>query len=134
MWVPQFRSESTNVRAIDRDGTANNRSTELISVAQTNSGMFQYFTPGARCLRIVTRKFTAPSAEEAERMWRPRIHRLIPFAFGANDSVDSGTYPVHPAYALERIRSTPAGGSIQNAMALIRGRAISRAPIIDGTR
>src|SRR5580693_6521405 len=97
MWVPKFRSARTNVSAIDSDGTANSRSTELISVAHTNRGMFQYFTPGARCLRIVTRKLIAPSAVDAERMCKPRIQRLIPLAFGANDSVERGTYPVQPA-------------------------------------
>src|SRR5580693_4656888 len=97
MCVPKFRSDSTKVSAIESDGSAKISSTELISVDQTNRGMFQYFTPGARCLRIVTRKLIAPSAVDAERMCKPRIQRLIPLAFGANDSVERGTYPVQPA-------------------------------------
>src|SRR5580658_9362959 len=41
MCVPKFRSERTKVSAIESDGSAKIRSTELIRVAQTNRGMFQ---------------------------------------------------------------------------------------------
>ena len=83
---------------------------------------------------IVTRKLTAPSIDDAERMWSPRIQRSMPLGLDGSICRESGTYPVQPAFALERRRRMPAGGSIQNAMALIRGSAISFAPIIEGTR
>src|SRR5579875_1277098 len=108
--VPKFRSESTKVRAIERDGIAKMIRTELTRMVQTKRGMFQYSTPFARCLRIVTMKLTEPRMLEMVRMWRPRIQRSIPFP-GA--STESGTYPVHPALALERMMRIPAGQSIQ---------------------
>jgi len=33
----------------------------------------------------------APSIEEIDRRWMPRIHRSMPWLFGANDSVERGT-------------------------------------------
>ena len=48
--------------------TSRNCTTSLI---QTNTGMRNSVMPGARMLRIVTTKFTAPAVEAMPMIWRP---------------------------------------------------------------
>src|SRR5215469_12894186 len=99
--------------------------------------------PGARMLRIVTRKFIEPRIDDVPRMITPTSHRLWP----KGPRTLSGAYEVQPASAApvlnlpdgsgkkkpDRIMS-PAGTIIQKDSALILGNATSRAPIISGTR
>ena len=105
---------------------------------QQNSGMRVQLIPGARMLWIVVTKLTAPASDEIERMCRLRIQRSWPLP--GSCSVDSGTYAVQPAWAApcrakKLSRSTiPPSTNSQYDRAFSRGNAMSRAPIINGTR
>src|SRR3979490_1711076 len=116
---------------------------EVVSIAQTNSGKRCMVMPGVRMFRIVTRKFIEPRIDDAPRMKTPTSHKLWPN--GPREL--SGGYEVQPASAApvanlpggsgkkkpESI-TNPAGRIIQNDSALILGNAMSRAPIIGGTK
>src|SRR5438094_10451892 len=116
---------------------------DVVRIAQTNSGTRCMVIPGVRMLRMVTRKFIDPRMDEVPRMMTPTSHRLSP----KGPRTLSGGYDVQPASAApvanlpvgsgkknpDRI-SRPAGKIIQNDSALILGKAMSRAPIINGTK
>ena len=76
----------------------------------------------------------APSIEEAERMCNPRIHRSTPCGFGPVRLEGERDVAGPAGIGVGQDQDDAGGGIIQNAIALIRGRAISFAPIIDGTR
>src|SRR5216683_365828 len=68
---------------------------DVVSIAQTNSGMRCMVMPGVRMFRMVTRKFIAPRIDELPRMNMPTNHRLWPNGPRAL----SGGYDVQPASA-----------------------------------
>src|SRR3989304_3907493 len=106
-------------------------------IDQTKSGMRVHVIPRARMLWIVTIKLIAPASDEAERMWRERIHRSWPLP-GA--WVESGGYDVQPACAAPpfaqklSIITAPPRKKSQYESAFSLGNATSRAPIMSGTR
>src|SRR6266540_1017699 len=116
---------------------------EVVSIAHTKSGRRCIVMPGVRMLRMVTRKLIEPRIDDAPRMKTPISQRLWP----NGPWTLSGGYDVQPASAApvanlpvgsgkknpDRI-SKPAGGTSQNDSALIFGNAMSRAPIISGTK
>src|SRR5215467_9425502 len=116
---------------------------DVVSIAHTNSGMRCMVMPGVRMFRMVTRKLIEPRIDEAPRMKTPTSHKLCP----NGPCTLSGGYDVQPESAApvgnlpvgsgkknpERI-SKPAGGTSQNDNALSFGKAMSRAPIINGTK
>ena len=109
-----------------------------MTIAQQKSGMRIHDIPLARMLWIVTTKLIAPTSDEIERMCSPRIQRSWPLPGAC--SVESGTYDVHPARAAPpfakklSISTTPPSRKSQYESAFSRGNAMSRAPIISGTR
>lgn len=86
---------------------------------------------------IVVMKFTAPKIEEAPAKWRLKMDKSTePPAWAI--PADKGGYTVQPVPApLSTIpparRRVREGGSNQNLILFIRGKAISGAPIIKGT-
>ena len=109
-----------------------------MTIAQQKSGMRIHDIPGARMLWIVTTKLIAPTSDEIERMCRPRIQRSWPWP--GECSVESGAYVVQPPRAAPpfakklRYSTTPPSTNSQYESAFSRGNAMSRAPIISGTR
>lgn len=103
----------------------------------TKSGAWSQEIPGARMLIIVVIKLTAPRIEDAPARWRLKIERSMePPACAAPAA--RGGYTVQPVPAplstnpptRRRVRE---GGRSQNLILFIRGKAISGAPIINGT-
>ena len=86
---------------------------------------------------IVTTKLIAVASEEIVRMCSERIHRSWPFPSPCSDS---GGYEVQPALAgpplakKDSSRTMPPKRKSQYESAFRRGNAMSRAPIISGTR
>src|SRR5215203_2844850 len=119
--------------AAARAGVAMSWMNDVVRMAHTNSGMRCMVMPGVRMFRMVTRKLTEPRIDEVPRIITPTIHRLCPY--GAR--MLSGGYAVQPESAAPPVKKPDrimraAGGIIQNERALILGKAISRAPIING--
>ncbi len=125
------------IRALVRTGVAISTSTLVTRIVQTRIGIRNSVMPGARILKIVTRKLIAPRIELVPIRVRPMIHRSVPVPlyFGP----DSGGYSVQPAAAAPPVArkpeaiSRPPSGSSQKDSALIRGNAMSGAPIWSGT-
>ena len=93
--------------------------------------------PGARMRKIVTRKFTAPKMELVPMRISATIQRFMPGP-GLYLMLLSGGYAVQPASAAPpsrkpEITTRPENGIIQKLSALMRGKAISAAPICSGT-
>src|SRR6266849_2343578 len=68
---------------------------DVVSIAQTNSGMRCIVMPGVRMFRIVTRKFSEPRMDELPRANTPTSHRL----WANGPRALSGGYDVQPASA-----------------------------------
>ncbi len=103
------------------------------------SGMRIQVIPGARMLWIVTTKLIAPTIDATPVRWMPRIQRSCPWP-GLNCADEHGVYDVQPhcappseARKLER-RTSPPMTKSQYEAAFNRGKAMSRAPIMSGTR
>ena len=131
---------STMASTPARKGLASRTRAAVTSIDQTKSGSRNQVMPGARIVIVVTRKLIAPTTEEMPRIWTPRIQRSVPWPGRKVFSV-SGGYSVQPAWALppDWVRSplymvSPPSGISQKESALIRGNAMSRAPIISGTK
>src|SRR6266516_4041239 len=90
-------------------------------------------------LWIVARKLIAPKSDPSESRCSDRIQRSWPWP-SENTLADSGGYPYHPdleaPYLAKKLRyrTTPPKRKSQYDSALSRGKATSRAPIINGTR
>jgi hypothetical protein len=56
-----------------RDGRANTTANEVARMAQQNRGIRTMDIPGARSLKMVTMKFTAPTVLEMPRKARPTV-------------------------------------------------------------
>src|SRR2546426_4701884 len=142
--VCRRRSARTIVRAAARTGVAIRTMNWVVRTDHTNRERFLNVTPGARSLKIVTRKFTDPMIEDVPMMIRPTSQKLMPSYWrtwlirSKNEAgpcwIERGTYPVQPTGALPRRMRVPAGGIIQYPRALIRGYAMSGAPIRSGTK
>src|SRR5256885_5738187 len=73
---------------------------------------------------------TAPAVDEIPSSCRPTIHMSMP---RLGSYTLKGVYPVHPMFAAPSHMMTPAVGMSQNESALIRGKAMSFAPMRGGT-
>ena len=76
--VPNSLSVSTIAIAAARKGDAKTTRKAVIRIDHVKRGIRKSFMPGARMLRIVTRKLIPPSIELTPRMWSPRIQRSWP--------------------------------------------------------
>ena len=109
----------------------------VIPTDQTNSGIRSNDMLAARILMMVVIKLIAPRIEEAPARWREKIVRST-LAPECEMLPDRGGYTVHPVPAplsVKRpiVRRVKEGGSNQNLMLFIRGKAMSGAPSIRGT-
>ena len=101
------------------------------------SGMRVQVIPPVRMFTIVTTKLIAPASDETVRMCSARIQRSWPLP---TDWTESGGYDVQPDFAAppsakKESRSTiPPKRKSQYDIAFRRGNAMSRAPIMSGTR
>src|SRR2546425_4147483 len=127
--VMPWRSRSRMNNPPARTGVASRTRPCVTRIDQTNKERFLNVMPGARCRRIVTRKLMAPAVEEIPSSCNPTIHMSTP---ELESYTLSGVYPVHPMFAAPSHMMTPATGMIQKLSALIRGKAISFAPIRGG--
>ena len=125
------------ISALVRTGVAIRTRTLVTRTVQTMIGIRNSVTPGARILKIVTRKLMAPRMELVPIRVRPMIQRSVPVPL--NWAPERGGYSVQPEAAAppetrnpEAI-SRPPRGSSQNDSALMRGNAMSGAPIMSGT-
>ena len=77
--------------ALVKTGVAISTRTEVTRTVQTRIGIRNRVIPGARILKIVTRKLTAPRIELVPTRARPTIHRSCPAPTEARGrSWDSG--------------------------------------------
>jgi len=122
------------IRPAVRTGTEKSSRTLVTMLAHTNMGIRRSVMPGARSLKVVVRKLIEPRIELVPSRIRPSTSRSMPWSAVL---VESGAYIVHPTGAPpkandERIRTAP-GGMSQKPSALMRGKAMSAAPICSGT-
>lgn len=120
-----------------RTGSDNNRRIAVIFTAQTNKGICSNSIPAVRMLIIVVIKLIAPKIDDAPARCREKIAISTEGPVWASVAARGG-YTVQPVPApfstAEEARSkNRAGGSNQNLMLFIRGKAISGAPNIKGT-
>ena len=108
-------------------------------IDQMKSGMRIHDMPAARMFAIVTTKLIAPISDAIVSRCSDRIHRSTPWP-GLYSFEDSGGYIVQladaaPPLARKLQSSTmPPNRNSQYESAFSRGKAMSRAPIISGTR
>ena len=76
----------------------------VTSMFQVKTGMRNMVIPGARMLKMVATKLTAPRMPEVPAKRRPMIHRFEPLP-GEKIGPDSGTYPVQPNAAAPPTRN-----------------------------
>ena len=125
------------ISALVRTGVAISTRTLVVSTVQVRIDIRNSVMPGARILKIVTRKLIAPRIELVPISTRPMIHRSVPVPLYC--SPDSGGYSVQPDAAAPpetkkpEAMSAPPSGSSHRDRALIRGNAMSGAPIWSGT-
>ena len=147
--VPKFRSASSIRSALPSSGNANRMSADWVRIVQEKISRFAQVTFSPRWVKMVAMKLIAPIVAATPERWRPSNMRSTPAPptaspLGPAFPSESGVYIVHPVCAGSKspsgwakkpaqIRSA-AGGRSQKAMALIRGKAISSAPIISGIR
>ena len=86
---------------------------------------------GCLHFRIVTTKFRAPNTEDTPKIFNPKIH--ISAAGPGALMIEYGGVAYHVKSANPNQINTPAGGIIQNAIALSFGYAISLYLTIIGT-
>ena len=79
-------------------GVASRISTAVTSTVQTKIGIRNSVIPGARILKIVVMKFTAPRMEAVPTRVSPMIHRSVPTPCACSLAV-SGEYAVQPSAA-----------------------------------
>ena len=119
-------------------GVAIRTRTLVTRIVQTMIGIRNRVIPGARILKIVTRKLMPPRIELVPMRTRAMIHRSWPGARRLERPVGrerrvatSSRPPPTPPTKKPESRRIPPSGSIQNDSALIRGKAMSGAPIME---
>lgn len=135
--VFRLRSVNNIVIAPARTGSERRRRMAVKKTDHTNKGVLSQSIPGVRILIIVVIKFTAPKMEDAPAKCRLKIDKSTE-APACAIPADSGGQTVHPVPA--PLSTSPPlnnkindGGKSQNLILFIRGKAISGAPIINGT-
>jgi hypothetical protein len=119
--------------------TGNERSNKIavITTDHTNKGIRSNEMPIARILITVVIKLTAPKIDEIPAKCKEKIAKSTDPPL-CERVLDKGGYTVHPVPAPFSIillinNKVNEGGSIQNLILFIRGKAISGAPNIRGT-
>lgn len=111
--------------------------TAVINTDHTNRGICSNLIAFIRRFKIVVMKLIAPRIEDTPARWSEKMAISTPIPLW-NICVDRGGYTVHPVptplSVIDDISSNDRdGGSSQNLILFIRGKAISGAPIIIGT-
>jgi hypothetical protein len=135
--VLKFRSVNNMVIAPARTGKDNSSNTAVISTDHTNSGIESKLLVEERMFMIVVIKLIAPRMDEAPAKCNLKIAKSTEIPEW-NKFPASGGYTVHPVPAPipanpDAVKKVKEGGSSQNLILFIRGKAISCAPIIKGT-
>lgn len=135
--VFKFRSVNNIVIAPAKTGKERSSNTAVIKTDQQKRGIFSIEKFLDRILMIVEMKLIAPIIDLTPAMWR---EKMVKSTEGPECEVtlDRGGYTVQPVpepdptsdLEISRIKD---GGSNQNLILFIRGKAISGAPIIRGT-
>src|SRR3954451_19061956 len=132
---PSARSSSTKNCDAAMNGVAMTTNSEVEKFAHTSSGSRKNDIPGARMVKIATRKVRAAAIDDAPANCTPTVKNTWPIG----DVSDSGAYAVQP------VANDPPGakkdssiivqatGSIQYDSAFRRGKAMSGAPIMSGS-
>src|ERR1700751_6160658 len=139
--VPKLRSVSSIVMAPASTGMASSNKNTVTRIDHTNSGILCSVMPGARMLKIVVMKLMAPRIEEAPARCSERMAKST--AGPGWPEVDSGAYsvppvpgpsaPASPSMKQEMMSKAKDAGKSQNEILFMRGKAMSGAPIINGT-
>ena len=121
------------ISALVSTGVPIRTKTLVTMIVQTMIGMRKSVMPGARMRKTVTKKLTAPRIELVPTRMTAMIQRFMPGP-GLYVMLLSGGYAVHPASAAPPRKKpdaaiNPENGIIQKLSALMRGKAISAAPI-----
>ena len=136
------RSSSSSVTAAEIAGSATSSRIAYVSIAQTKSGMRIHVMPGARMLWIVTMKLIAPRSDD-EREDVDREDPVVLAVARARQRHRLGQRRIRPPAGVRARRpsrtsssqsTSPPRRKSQYESALRRGNAMSRAPIISGTR
>ena len=111
---------------------------DVVRIDQTNSGMRVMVMPGVRMLRIVTMKLIAPSSgrrADQHQAQNPQIRagRLGEHAVRQRTVARPTGFRRAPTSMLLYMTMPPPSAS-QKLNAFMRGKAMSRAPIISGTK
>lgn len=135
--VFRFRSVNNIVIAPAKTGRDSNNNTAVITTDHTNKGIRSKVIPVDRILITVVIKFTAPKIDEIPAKCNEKIAKSTDAPLWAIPDANGG-YTVQPvpapASTIEEVNnSVRDGGSIQNLILFIRGKAISGAPNIKGT-
>ena len=99
--------------------------------AHASNGICPIDISGCLHFRIVITKFRAPNTEDTPKIFNPKIH--ISAAGPGALMIEYGGVAYHVKSANPNQINTPAGGIIQNAIALSFGYAISLYLTIIGT-
>ena len=133
-----FKLGQFNFSSPARTGKANNNKNEVTNIDQTNNGISNQVIPGALILNIVVIKLIAPNILDKPLKCKLKIAKSTePLLWNCID--DSGGYKVHPSPGPssmnnDKINKSRDGGNNQKDILFSRGKAISIAPIIIGTR
>lgn len=133
----KFRSVRSIVIAPAKTGRERSRRRAVIATDQTKRGIRSRVIKLLRMFSVVEMKLIAPKIEEIPAKWSEKIEISTDLPAWAR-FLDSGGYTVQPVPVPLSIRALinrrfREGGSNQNLMLFIRGKAMSGAPIIRGT-
>lgn len=120
-----------------KTGSDNNKSRAVIATAHTNKGIRSGRNLLERMLITVVMKLIAPKIEDTPAKWREKMARSTDGPECAR-YLERGGYTVHPVPTpfptiADETRRINDGGSNQNLILFIRGKAISGAESISGT-
>ena len=136
-----MRSVSSMVMAPASTGRDSSSRNTVTSTDQTNSGMRCMVMPGARMLKMVVMKLMAPRIELAparcsDRITRSKAGPVLPMVEKGGYIVQPPPKPLPgPLSTNSEVQSTQnEATSSQKLMLFMRGKAMSGAPIMMGTK
>lgn len=120
-----------------KTGKDNNNRKAVIKMDQTNNGSLCMNKPLTLILNMVQIKFMAPNIEAAPDKCKLKIAKSTEAPECAL-TLDKGGYTVQPVPTpasanIETVNNIKEGGNNQKLILFIRGKAMSGAPIINGT-
>mgnify|MGYP006873388731 CR=1 FL=1 len=141
---PEVPANNNIRRALPSNGNAKRISPDCVRIVHEKMSRFAHVTFPSRSVTMVAMKLIAPIVADTPERWSPNNIRSTPTLawVPAPAPDDNGVYIVQAVCdgTTLSIGKKPAqmrnaaGGNNQNAMAVIRGNAMSSAPIINGIR